>query len=104
MGKQSTTITVNDMIRNTLLTKLTKEPKYKLVLEAMGYELVDEGWSEYNNWQIRLKGTTPEQVGVLCISKGRGNRAGIFKGPWYLRELKGNEQIRDVLKLIDFEN
>lgn len=68
-------LTVNEMIYATLNTKNTKTPKYKEVLEALGYELVaDHGYSEYNYWGIR----TAEGL-VLSFSKDYEGKRGLFK-------------------------
>ena len=68
-------LTVNEMIYATLNTKNTKTPKYKEVLEALGYELVaDHIYSEYNYWGIR----TAEGL-VLSFSKDYEGKRGLFK-------------------------
>lgn len=69
-------MTVNEMIYKTLTTKITKEPKYKEPLEALGYELVkDHDWSTYDYWGIKMA----EGNRVLLISKGRDNKRHLYK-------------------------
>ena len=69
-------MTVNEMIYKTLNTKITKEPKYKNVLEKLGYELVkDHDWSFYDYWAIKLK----EDGRLLVISKGRDKERHLYK-------------------------
>jgi hypothetical protein len=69
-------LTVNEMIYKTLTTKETKVPKYKAVLEALGYELVrDHGWSHYDYWAIQLK----EDNRILVISTGYDNKKRLYK-------------------------
>ena len=68
-------ITVNDMLYNTLTTKDSKEPKYRNILEAMGYELVNNhDWSEYDYWGIKCADGK-----VLVISKDYGGKRALFK-------------------------
>ena len=69
-------LTVNEMIYKTLTTKETKVPKYKAVLEALGYELVkDHGWSHYDYWAIQLK----EDNRILVISQGYDKQKRLYK-------------------------
>ena len=69
-------LTVNEMIYKTLTTKETKVPKYKAVLEALGYELVkDHGWSHYDYWAIKLK----EDNRILVISQGYDKKKRLYK-------------------------
>jgi uncharacterized protein YegP (UPF0339 family) len=69
-------LTVNEMIYKTLTTKETKVPKYKSVLEALGYELVkDHGWSHYDYWAIKIK----EDNRILVISQGYDHKRHIYK-------------------------
>lgn len=69
------TITINEMIYKTLTTKTTKEPKYKKELEALGLEIIMDGWSGYYNyWSIRNPLTDRE----LVISKDYAGRKNIF--------------------------
>ena len=69
-------LTVNEMIYKTLTTKETKVPKYKAVLEALGYELVkDHGWSHYDYWAIKIK----EDNRILVISQGYDHKRHIYK-------------------------
>ena len=68
-------ITVNDMIYDTLTTKGCKEPKYRNVLEAFGYTLMNQhDWSDYDYWGIQCADER-----VLVISKTYGNKRGLFK-------------------------
>lgn len=86
-------LTVNEMIYNTLTTKITKEPKYKEILEALGYELIkDHEWSHYDCWGIRMA----EEDRVLVISKGYDNK----------RHLYATTRIVNTkdIKKVDFEN
>lgn len=69
------TITINEMIYKTLTTKMTKEPKYRKELEALGLEIVENDWSScYNYWLVRNPTTGRE----LVINKDYGNRKNIF--------------------------
>jgi len=69
-------LSINEMIYKTLTTKETKTPKYKEVLEALGFELVKgHGWSEYDYWAIKLK----EDDRILVISKGRDKQKRLYK-------------------------
>lgn len=69
-------LTVNEMIYKTLTTKETKVPKYKAILEALGYELVkDHGWSTYDYWAIKLK----EDNRILVISTGYDKKKRLYK-------------------------
>lgn len=86
-------LTVNEMIYNTLTTKITKEPKYKEILEALGYELIkDHDWSVYDYWGIRMV----EGNRVLLISKGRDNKRHLYKTFSFVNT-------KDITK-VDFEN
>ena len=86
-------LTINEMIYNTITTKITKEPKYKEVLEALGYELVkDHGWSHYDYWGIKMA----EDDRVLVISKGCDNKRHLYK-------TAKNVETKDITK-VDFEN
>ena len=69
-------LTVNEMIYKTLTTKETKVPKYKEVLEALGFELVKgHGWSHYDYWAIQLK----EDNRILVISQGYDKQKRLYK-------------------------
>lgn len=86
-------LTVNEMIYNTLTTKITKEPKYKEVLEALGYELnKDHDWSAYDYWGIKMA----ERNLILLISKGRDNKRHLYKTATFVHT-------KDIAK-VDFEN
>ena len=74
--KKTNTITVNQMIYDTLKTKKSKTPKYYDVLTKMGYKLYngDNGWSAYDYWEIfTVDGD------YLNISKTRGGKRALFK-------------------------
>ena len=86
-------MTINEMIYKTLTTKITKEPKYKDALEALGYELVkDHDWSEYDYWGIRIE----EDNKILLISKGKDNKRHLYKTASYVKT-------KDITK-VDFAN
>ena len=85
-------MTINEMIYKTLTTKITKEPKYKEALEALGYELVkDHDWSEYDYWGIKTA-----EGKVLVISKGKDNKRHLYTTAKFV-------QTNDIQK-VDFEN
>ena len=74
--KKTNTITVNQMIYDTLKTKKSKTPKYYDVLTKMGYKLYngDKGWSDYDYWEIfTVDGD------LLNISRDRSGKRGLFK-------------------------
>ena len=74
--KKTNTITVNQMIYDTLKTKKSKTPKYYDVLTKMGYKLYngDDGWSAYDYWEIfTVDGE------LLNISREMSNKRGLFK-------------------------
>ena len=74
--KKTNTITVNQMIYDTLKTKKSKTPKYYDVLTKMGYKLYngDDGWSAYDYWEIfTVDGD------YLNISRTRGGKRALFK-------------------------
>lgn len=72
------TMTINEMILNTLTTKMTKEPKYRKELESLGVEIVPSaGWSSYEYWGIKID--TPENRNYfLTVSKNFLKRKAIF--------------------------
>ena len=73
--KKTNTITVNQMIYDTLKTKKSKTPKYYDVLTKMGYKLYngDKGWSDYDYWEIfTVDGD------YLNISRTRGGKRALF--------------------------
>lgn len=73
--KTVATMTINEMIYKTLTTKMTKEPKYRKELEALGLEIVINDWSDcYNYWLVRNPATGRE----LVINKDYSNRKNIF--------------------------
>lgn len=85
-------MTTNEMILKTLTTKVTKEPKYKSILEDMGFTIYDSDCSYYNYWTI--KNETTKQV--LVISKDRGNKRGLFD-PYNL--IKYDNKENDISKI-----
>lgn len=87
-------MTTNEMILKTLTTKVTKEPKYKSILEDMGFTIYDSGCSHYNYWAIKCEATGQ----TLVISRDRGNRRGLFD-PYNL--IKYDNKENDISK-IDF--
>ena len=74
--KKTNTITVNQMIYDTLKTKKSKTPKYYDVLTKMGYKLYngDKGWSAYNYWEIYTV-----DGDLLNISRTYGGKRALFK-------------------------
>ena len=74
--KKTNTITVNQMIYDTLKTKKSKTPKYYDVLTKMGYKLYngDKGWSAYDYWEIYTV-----DGDLLNISKTYGGKRALFK-------------------------
>ena len=87
-------MTTNQMIYKTLTTKVTKEPKYKSVLEDMGFTVFESGLSHYDYWAIKCN----ETGRTLVISKDRGNKRGLFD-PYSL--IKHDGKNNDILK-VDF--
>ena len=72
-------MTTNEMIYKTINTKLTKEPKFKSVLEDMGYEVFNSDWSDYGNWTVM----NPKTGRLVALSRSsRGGKRGIYNG-WY---------------------
>ena len=74
--KKTNTITVNQMIYDTLKTKKSKTPKYYDVLTKMGYKLYngDKGWSDYDYWEIYTV-----DGDLLNISRTYGGKRALFK-------------------------
>lgn len=87
-------MTTNQMIYKTLTTKVTKEPKYKSVLDDMGFTVFESGLSHYNYWAIKCN----ETGRTLVISRDRGNKRGLFD-PYSL--IKHDGKNNDILK-VDF--
>lgn len=86
-------LTVNEMIYKTLTTKITKVPKYKDVLEALGYILdKDHDWSVYDYWGIKMA----ESNHTLLISKGYDNQRRLYKTATHV-------ETKDISK-VDFVN
>ena len=74
--KKTNTITINQMIYDTLKTKKSKTPKYYDVLTKMGYKLYngDKGWSDYDYWEIfTVDGD------FLNISRTKRGKRALFK-------------------------
>lgn len=59
-------LTINEMIYKTINTKLKKEPKYKEILEQLGYTVFDSGYSDYDCWSVKNNETEK----MVCFSKG----------------------------------
>ena len=87
-------MTTNEMIYKTLTKKVTKEPKYKSILEDMGLQVYESDLSHYNYWAVKCE-TTGQ---ILVISKDRGNKRGLFD-PYSL--IKHINKENDITK-IDF--
>lgn len=74
-----TSKTINEMILSTLTTKISREPKYKKELEALGIKIVDsEDWSDYNYWAIRMEATNKPGYLLLVVSKDYAGVKGVF--------------------------
>ena len=73
---KTNTITVNQMIYDTLKTKKSKTPKYYDMLTKMGYKLYngDKGWSDYDYWEIYTV-----DGDLLNISRTKGGKRALFK-------------------------
>lgn len=69
-------LTINEMILKTISTKLNKEPKYKEILEAMGYIIFDSEWSSYNNWSVGNE----DNNRLVVLSKGYDNKKRLYGG------------------------
>lgn len=67
-------MTTNEMIMATIKTKLTKQPKYKSILEDLGYIVYDSTWSYYNNWSVK----NPETGRTVLLSKGYDNKKRLY--------------------------
>lgn len=74
--KKANSITVNQMIYDTLKTKKSKTPKYYDVLTKMGYKLYNgtNGWSDYDYWEIYTV-----DGDLLNISRTCGGKRALFK-------------------------
>lgn len=89
-------MTVNEMIYDTLTTKATKTPKYKKILEALGYKLNSHHFSSYYNyWEIVLFEEANFKA-TLVISKSSRGKKSVFAS-------LGIVKTSDISK-IDFEN
>ena len=74
--KKTNTITVNQMIYDTLKTKKSKTPKYYDGVTKRGYKLYngDNGWSDDDYWEsFTVDGD------YLNISRTRGGKRALFK-------------------------
>jgi len=69
-------MTTNEMIYKTISTKLTKTPKYKDVLEDMGFRVYDSGDSVCGCWTVGL----PETNRIVLFSKGYDNKKRLYGG------------------------
>ena len=86
--------TINEMIYNTITTKIEKTPKYKKELEALGYTLNNtHDWSAYRYWGI----DSPK--GILLISKDYGGKKRL-----YLTATPINNAVKEKIRFVDFEN
>ena len=66
-------MTTNEMILNTLKTRTTREPKYKSILEDMGFVVTDEKLVE-NHWRVY----NPETGRYLVFWKDGDNRLALY--------------------------
>jgi hypothetical protein len=86
-------LTVNEMIYKTLTTKVSKIPKYKDELEALGYKLNStHAWSTYDYWGIE----TGIPGRILLISSGYDKKKRLYKTAKHIKT-------KDITK-VDFEN
>ena len=86
-------MTTNEMIYKTITTKMSKEPKFKAVLEDMGFEILDTNWSDYDYWGIKCRDT-----GVMIVlSRGYDNKRRLYKNGTHAVKTK-------EIKKIDFAN
>lgn len=86
--------TINEMIYNTITTKIEKTPKYKKELEDLGYTLNNtHDWSAYRYWGI----DSPN--GILLISKDYGGKKRL-----YLTATPINNAVKEKIRFVDFEN
>ena len=76
-------LTVNDMIFKTINTKISQEPRYKEVLEQMGYVVYNSEWSTYEKWTVK----NPSTGRMVCFSKGYDNKRRLYDG---FGSIKGN--------------
>lgn len=87
-------VTINEMIYNTITTKVEKVPKYKKELEALGYTLNNtHDWSAYKYWGIDT------EKGILVISKDYGGHKRL-----YFTAFPVNGAKKEKIKLVDFVN
>lgn len=84
-------MTTNEMIYKTIMTKLEKEPKYRSVLEDMGYEVYDSGKSAYGNWAVKNLGTERS----VLVSRDYFGKRGLFNG--YIPIKKGDPRKVDFV-------
>lgn len=69
-------MTTNEMIYKTITTKLTKEPKYKSILEDMGYKVYNSDMSACGCWTVE----NPENGRCILFSKGYDSRRRLYGG------------------------
>jgi len=86
-------LTINEMIYKTISTKLKKEPKYKEILEQLGYTVFDSDYSDYDCWSVKNNETEK----MVCFSKGYStNKKMLFN---WGSAIKSND-----FKKVDFVN
>ena len=62
-------LTINEMIYKTISTKLKKEPKYKEILEQLGYTVFDSDYSDYDCWSVKNNETEKmERIMIFGIA------------------------------------
>lgn len=69
-------MTTNEMIYKTLTTKVTKEPKYKSILEDMGYVICNSDWGECGCWCVE----NPVTDRLVVFSKGYDRKKRLYGG------------------------
>lgn len=75
-------MTTNEMIYKTITTKLTKEPKFKSILEDMGYVVYESEWSEYGNWTVK----NPKNGRMVALSRSYDRKRGLYDGWKYIKD------------------
>ncbi len=69
-------MTTNEMILKTISTKTTKEPKYKSILENMGYVICISDWGECGCWCVE----NPVTDRLVVFSKGYDKKKRLYGG------------------------
>ena len=69
-------MTTNEMILKTISTKTTKEPKYKSILEDMGYVICISDWGECGCWCVE----NPVTDRLVVFSKGYDKKKRLYGG------------------------